>query len=349
MLTIPGVVKSYKEKTWERSSDVFQKKLEVALKTMNTDGRLSGYDTTISFVNELKKNIKITKVCPDQVEECFTRKVNWTEGEEAIEVKQDSVQYKEQEGYDWAETVGVQFSNGITALISYNKNCYVDPYASSSTSINQSCLGLIYDVTAQGKPNKNGSDIIANANVEALGNVESCVYKMQNGTCFTNILEPGTDYGAFPMTIGSKTYTCSQARDAGLINVSSCSYGEGGSTYPDYWAGAVYACGGVKDNLPDQNILYALAQEVYGTTAINGGSSTTSGLRFVDEYAAPFLAKSPGRNEPSFFVWARNETSALEVGARYFDSTSINPTYNTNFSNSTPRTYTYMLAICVGK
>ena len=77
-LTIPGLVKNYNSKAWGTTQNVFQKKLEVALKSMNVQGKLSGYETTEDFVNELKKNIKINKICTDDVTKCFSKEIVWS-------------------------------------------------------------------------------------------------------------------------------------------------------------------------------------------------------------------------------------------------------------------------------
>ena len=213
-LTIPGLVKNHNQKAWSISKDVFQKKLEVALKSMNTQGKLSGYTTTEDFVNELKKNIKITNVCTDDVTKCFSKTVVWNETEEPVEVTNSAVTYKDTEGYDWAETVGLQFSNGVTALMAYNKNCYADPY-DNQASVSDKCLGMIVDVSANTKPNKKGADILSNGNVDKLGGTTGCEYKLtlgpKAGKCITKILAPGTGYSPFPMEINGTTVTCTDA------------------------------------------------------------------------------------------------------------------------------------------
>lgn len=63
VLTIPAVVKNHQEKTWNTASQVFERRLEEALKSMNAQETLSGYSNTRDFVEELAKHIKITKIC----------------------------------------------------------------------------------------------------------------------------------------------------------------------------------------------------------------------------------------------------------------------------------------------
>ena len=85
-LTIPALVKNYQERTWGTASQVFERKLEEALKSMNAQETLAGYSTTKDFVNELSKHIKITKICEnDNLTSCFVNKIYWGSGQEEID------------------------------------------------------------------------------------------------------------------------------------------------------------------------------------------------------------------------------------------------------------------------
>ena len=57
-MTIPTLVANYQAKSWSTSAAVFERKLEEALKVMNTQQTLAGYTTTEDFVNELSKHFK---------------------------------------------------------------------------------------------------------------------------------------------------------------------------------------------------------------------------------------------------------------------------------------------------
>ena len=75
-LTIPTLVQNYQERAWNTASQVFEKKLEEALKVMNTQASLAGYKTTEDFVHALSKHMKITKVCKsDNITSCFENEV----------------------------------------------------------------------------------------------------------------------------------------------------------------------------------------------------------------------------------------------------------------------------------
>ena len=63
VLTLPNLIQNHNQKAWSTAQDVFTKRLEVATRQMNTEEKLAGYESTMDFVNELKKYIKITRIC----------------------------------------------------------------------------------------------------------------------------------------------------------------------------------------------------------------------------------------------------------------------------------------------
>ena len=71
-LTIPALVMQNQQRAWDTAANLFEKRLESALQTMNTQLILSGYKTTEDFVNELSKHLNITKICTnDDLKSCF--------------------------------------------------------------------------------------------------------------------------------------------------------------------------------------------------------------------------------------------------------------------------------------
>ena len=305
-LTIPGVVKHHNEKAWATGQDLFIKKLEVALRAMNTDGKLSGYTTTADFVNELKKNIKINQVCTDDVTKCFAKTITWGIYKPATAtINNNSVTYSTRNGQDWAETVGVRFSNGVNALIAYNKNCAEDPY-NNQYSPGANCIGIIYDIQANKKPNTYGKDININANIARINGQGLCVYELSDGTCFSKILGPRNGgYNALPNA------ECMQAKNSGKIDVDYC-YNEN-----DYYAGAVLACGGKKEYLPTQHQLALFASDLYHYDVGDGdwicrwahpncNIQVKNFTRDVDNVTA-FLAQSPGAASNWFHIWSNYE------------------------------------------
>ena len=106
----------------------------------------------------------------------------------------------------------------------------------------------------------------------------------------------------------------------------------------------MYACGGIKSALPDQNTLWQLAQEMFGNTSISNEQGVwTSKLSIVSKNAAPFLAKSPWERDGYqwFDIWSQSELSSQSANRRYFTSSG------TIYDAGNDRHYPGVLAICV--
>ena len=165
-MTIPTLVKNYQEKTWNTTADIFEKKLETALKTMNTQQTLTGHATTESFVEELAKHFKINKVCKsDELSSCIENEINWqiidvSKGSETEKLKIVNLKTAKDLGQkDWnTEVIGVQFANGTNAILAYNDNdCKQDPYSNLITG--QDCISIIYDTSGFKTPNTTNKDV----------------------------------------------------------------------------------------------------------------------------------------------------------------------------------------------
>ncbi len=250
-LTIPALVKNYQERTWGTASQVFERKLEEALKSMNAQETLAGYSTTKDFVNELSKHIKITKICEnDNLTSCFVNKIYWGSGQEEIDTT--SIKRAASFGQDsWdTETIGVQFSNGINSILAYNPACTQDPYNNQYTGT--SCLAILYDVSGFKSPNTSNKDI-RGLNVSSL---ESSCGLIINGLCFSLPFKP---------TRISKT-ECEELSDNGYGNNKEL------CVENDYWAGLVKQCGGI-NSVPTLNQLAKIADYVYNTEGIGVGQT----------------------------------------------------------------------------
>ena len=90
-------------------------------------------------------------------------------------------------------------------------------------------------------------------------------YTLSDGTCITKILTP-SEYGCL-------TYDeCTEQRDE--LGLEYCyNYNDN----EDCYAGAAAACGG-KSNLPSQDQLTLLAQDLYNTSSISSSSATYATL-----------------------------------------------------------------------
>ena len=294
-MTIPTLVANYQNKAWNTSAQVFERKLEEALKTMNTQQVLAGYRSTADFVNALGKYFKITKVCQnDDIMSCFEDKVIWGADEEEV----DMTKIKKAKNFgqdDWdTETIGVQFANGTTGLIAYNPQCKEQPFTNEFTGT--SCLALLYDTSGFKTPNTDGKDL-RSINVKSLGG-SNCAIELSDGTCFSA-----------PITFDPLTKAeCEEEVAKGDLGIKECYYDN------DYWAGAVKACGGVT-KMPTQAQLTALAEEIYGTSINSSGQ--TSGLSWNKDKLEEMGFDTSGY----VYVWSGEEYSSDTAYYRYFYST----------------------------
>ena len=327
-ITIPSLVKNYNEKAWATAQDVFTKRLEVATRQMNTEEKLAGYSSTMDFVNELKKKIKIINVCDsNNLSKCFENKILTADGQEvdAANLKTSAKLAKE----DWGtETVGVQFANGINALIAYNPQTDQQPF-NNQFSATEASMAILYDVSGHKNPNTLGKDVNQNSNVKTFG----CMIEpdLLGGMCISQILIPRTGYNAL-----SKA-ECEQIADEGYGNNKEYC---GGYTN-DYWAGAVKACGGTK-NMPTESQLIDLAKYVYGTDSINSSEATIIDLDYTK--ASLFLDASPGAFAGFFSVWAGQEENSDVACYRYFGY-NLTQGIGTKYDNT--HDYGDLLAVCV--
>ena len=327
VLTIPNLMQNNNQKAWDTAADVFNKRLEVAARVMNTQETLAGYSNTKDFVTELKKHIKITRICDnDELTKCFPEKVFWGAEQEEIDVEKDIKSAKNMGQDDWGtEVIGAQFANGIDALIAYDPNCTQDPYNNQIQASN--CMAILYDVSAKKNPNSYGKDLRANGNVLSLGGIE-CAFEV-NGTCYTNPTFPS------PMTLAE----CEQAVQEGTLGIKECHYDN------DYWAGAVKHCGGVQ-NMPTPAQLAEIATDLYGDLGFSSGEDFRSGLimdtskPYVSILDAAYGDSVSGRPSGEFAICSGQESDGGTAYARAFisDGTSARAAF-TRSSNA--------LAVCI--
>ena len=169
-MTIPTLVANYQQRSWDTASSVFNRRLGEALKIMNANSSLAGFDSTADFVEELSKHIKITKTCSsDKLTDCFTSEILTTA--DPVETKDLTASKNLYSTTDYGtETIGVMFGDGTSALIAYNKNATEDPYSNTvvrfsggrdSVAMGTDAISILYDVNGLKTPNQmdTGKDI----------------------------------------------------------------------------------------------------------------------------------------------------------------------------------------------
>lgn len=320
-LTIPALVETHNQKAWNTAADVFTKRLEVATRQMNTEEKLSGYATTKDFVNELKKYIKITRICNnDEITKCFAREVIWNQDDDPIDMsKIKKAKNLGQDDWD-TDTVAVQFANGVNAIIAYNPNATQDPY-NNQFGATANSMAILYDVSGNKNPNTSNKDL-RSINVKKL-NSKNCIITL-NGICFSSAFNPT------PLTQDE----CETLKQE--LGISYCNY-----LHLKY-AGAVKYCG-TTQNIPTGEQLGILADYIYNTSNIS--TSNKEELQRDNEKVRNlgFLLEN---NNGTFSVWSNNQNNGNSSFYRTFTPEKTTYTSTTYTSNASSH-FSNHQAICV--
>lgn len=206
---------------------MFDKKLEDTLKVMNSQSTLAGHTSTEEFVEELSKHFKTNKICEGtKLLDCFTNVVYWGGGEATPEevdmTKITKAKHFGQKTWN-TDLVGVQFANGVNALIAYNptEECVQDPH---SNQINgQKCLAILYDTSGSKNPNTSGKDL-RSINVSHLGS--TCTLEIGD-TCFTSFAfkpEPMTYADCAGENASNPSTDTNAGAEAQKLGIKKCYY-----------------------------------------------------------------------------------------------------------------------------
>ena len=302
-LTLPGLIQNHNEKAWSTAKDLWEKKLTETVRRMNTDGVMTGHDSTEEFMNTFKNYMKVIKTCDNtDINKCYAPKVVRTGSEsEPEEIQTSELTTAENLGNDWGtNTMSFVIADGTTAIFAYNPNCaYADPIEDTGSQV--SCLAYMVDVNGKKGPNRVTQDIALVGQI-ALSNCDNPIGDM----CFS------TDFAA-----NTAINTCDGSEYEDLD-----SYGSS-NPYCDtnYWAGAKKACSDMGMELPTRAQLAQLASELYvdseGNAVEIAYNEDKSGLKLKDEYKD---GKEPLTLGYSY--WSNEEWNADRAYYRYFLTTS---------------------------
>lgn len=278
-ITIPNLISQYQERALATASDVFQKRLTIALKTMVTQNAMNGYSSTEDFVlNGLSNEMKVIKTCKlDKLYECFSEEFQYgTEQLELSDLKEAWNFDKE----DWTTTpYGVVFADGTSAIMLYNDKCpYIDPYNNQADAT--ACISMAYDVNGLKSPNSLNKDLHT---INATLSNTACIaagLKQDKGICITQVVGNSMSTPNFELLYESD---CEKIKNQyGLNYCHTYSGGIAGHDGGDPYASFVVHCGGI-DKVTSKEDLQKIAQYVYGTDNINSDKSTY-GLTVVQEH-----------------------------------------------------------------
>ena len=301
-LTLPGLIQNHNEKAWSTAKDLWEKKLTETVRRMNTDGVMTGHDTTEDFMDTFKQYMKVIKTCDNNdINKCYSPKVVTTgSNEEPMEVETDSLTSASSMGLsDWqtnTNTMSFVVADGTTVIMAYQPECpYADPIEDTGSQV--SCMGYMVDVNGKKGPNRVGKDI-----------------QLSSGVAFSTCDNP----------IGDMCWSTDFAANTAINTCDDTTYDSNGSAnaYCDrnYWAGAIKSCRDKGMTLPTRAQLAQLASNLYVDNSNNAitigyNEDRTSNIKVKDEYKA---------NPPitlGYLYWSSEEPNANNAYNRFFDTT----------------------------
>ena len=312
-LTMPALITNIQDRIQAKRIENINQKLSKVTDKMAVQSGLTGYDTTMAFVQEMSKHMKIAKICDNEhLAECWpTQEVTLNDEGKTWEISKTKTAKTlkiSNKPEDWADTVGIVTGDGTGMILSYNKKCEFNvddnglKYDNSTGKSNSLvCLSGVYDWNGSSKPNKLGKDVTMLAPATGLGT--ECAFKL-GGKCFT---VPSTPT---PLTKAQ----CEAEKDE--LGIRNCNYNN------DYWAGAVKQCGGVS-KMPTADDLAKLATELYKEHPSVGAKQSINGLTLDTS-----VASSMGFTGASFYVWSGEEISSNSAYSRNFSSSYTNWYYS---------------------
>ena len=326
-LTMPALITNIQDRVQQKRIENINQKLSKVTDKMAVQSGLTGYDTTMAFVQEMSKHMKIAKICDNEhLAECWpTQEVTLNdEGKtwEIAKTKTAKTLKISTNAEDWADTVGIITGDGTGMILSYNKKCEFNvddgglKYDNSTGKSNSlACLSGAFDWNGSSKPNKLGKDVTMLAPASGLGS--NCAIEA-GGKCFTAAFTPT------PLTEGQ----CRAEKDK--LGIKGCYFES------DYWAGAVKQCGGVS-KMPTMEDLGKLATELYKEHPSVGAYQDIRGLTLDTS-----VVSSMGFTGLEFFVWSGEERDSYDVYYRNFYSSHTNENYYY-------RNRSYGQAVCLGE
>lgn len=245
-LTIPALIENHQQKVLSTAKEVFLRRFQEATKQMNTEGKMTGYNTTEDFVYTFRNYMKHIQICTNgENEKCFAKEIKIPNNNEDEIFQTNNLKTARNFKKDFdSNIVGYVLANGTTMLLTYNPNCkYIDIFDSNADTTQ--CISMLYDVNGKKKPNRQGEDIFT------LGGVQLSVACTQTyeGLDFSLLCE------AF---IPTALNTCEDSTwDDRAPYQPYCNN--------NYWAGAKKQCAELGMRLPSRNDLLKIAQQQYVT------------------------------------------------------------------------------------
>ena len=326
-LTLPGLIQNHNEKAWTTAQDLWEKKLTETVRRMNTDGVMTGHDSTEDFMNTFKNYMKVIKTCDNSdINKCYSPKIVTTGKDDALEeIETDGLTSASSMGLkEWqtnTNTMSFVVADGTTVIMAYQPECpYADPIEDQGSQV--SCMAYMVDVNGKKGPNRVGKDIQLSSGV-AFSTCDNPIGDMCWSTDFAANTPIDTCDGTNPY---DPNFTSSVS--------SYCS--------TNYWAGAIKSCKDKGMELPTKAQLAQLASNLYvdsnGNEVTIGATETKHNLKVKDEYK-----DNPPITLDDNSHWASEESNADSAYCRYFSTT-----YTGGSMSGPTKNLRVYRAICIG-
>ena len=321
-MTLPGLIQNHNEKAWSTAKDLWEKKLTETVRRMNTDGVMTGHDTTEDFMDTFKQYMKVIKTCDNtDINKCYSPKVVTTgKNDDPMEIETDSLTSASSMGLkEWqtnTNTMSFVVADGTTVIMAYQPECpYADPIEDTGSQV--SCMGYMVDVNGKKGPNRVGKDI-----------------QLSSGVAFSTCDNP----------IGDMCWSTDFAANTAINTCDDTTYDKNGSVNlycsTNYWAGAIKSCKDKGMELPTRAQLAQLASELYvnasdGSAVTIGATEDKYNLKLKDEYK-----DNPPITLDYTYYWSSEENNTSSVDVRGFDTSNSNWDYHGKY-------YSRYRAICI--
>ena len=279
VITVSVLINNISEKQKAEQIRMVKYKFTKATENMNALGLLSPFSSTQDFVNELRKHLKVIKVCEGaDLVNCWPyTEINMSNGTKyPISDIVDGSSFKKRQG-DWSSpAIGIVTADGTPMIFSYKKNCQkFDPLTRYAwtfedgkpvTNATTSCVAGIFEINGKSGLNRPKKDVIS---FGANGIGSDCYNLTLDDNCYSDpfIPAPTTDCGEF-------SKSCSQASP--------------------YYNGAIVACGG-EENLPSLEELKKLANQIVIDNKFDSATAKKMGI-FLEP---PFSIIAKGSPHPN--------------------------------------------------
>ncbi len=321
-VTMPTLVTNIQEKIRKEQVRTVKYKFTKATDKMNSLGKIGRYNTTMDFVNELKKHLSIAKICDSgQLGECWGGEsfsnLNGSKTYTVTELTTGKTLEALQANSGNMDTVGIVTGDGTPIILTYGKECQAldetKQYTWSvvdgkpETNATAGCVSMVFDINGAKGPNKLGTDVRTMNSLLGMVNL-------------------GDSYA--PLTQAE----CTKYKNE--LGITNCYDGsDGGNNQKqdeDMWGGAVKACHDLGLHLPSSETLAQIATLQFGVPI-----DTTESVAFTPEKCTEYSYMSckfpPSTAEYSSPVsnfsgnyWSSREGSAAGAYRRYFYSSHSN-------------------------